>query len=802
MRKSGITTVLQAIMITGLTFLWACGGGGGGGGDGGISPSIPYSGLETPAIITDENAETLAVGAYLGIAYSGQSGDITPMSLAEQSTSPDEPNLKSVLLFSRIWEETAVDYLTRELSTGPVFLATVSIDEPMTGDCRGYADVSGWVDDQTGDFDLDVTYHEYSDDCVVEISGRTKMQGKLDLYGLSINQVKITYEALAVSFEGLYLTQSGVWSGDFRQVPTLMTFDLVTRDEITGKTYWMRDVEMQSSPVSGTSDTEYQISGRYYDPDLGYVELTTREPLRFYFEEDYPYQGRVKLAGAGNTAALAEFVSNAVYRVTCDEDGDGQYDDYDSGIVHWPGENNPPEAVALDPVTAGRNCTVTLDGSTSFDIDTDPITSYLWTVVSIPEGSQAVLSDPSSPTPTFVPDVEGEYQFRLTVNDGIDDSVPWAPGCGVSNDELACVSVDAFFGCPYEGLEVFDVGSDPEAVAIGDVNGDGRNDVVMTTGSYSDPDNDYKLFVFPQNEAGSLVTPSKYSTGYGFSGLYQSVAVGDLNSDSRTDVVVGSDDAVGILHQNTSGSLDPMNTVTTAPCSLVRVGDVNDDGRDDIICVGWSGNVTIIAQTAGGELGTPQTYPVALGGYNDLEIGDVNGDNLTDVITMSGQGFGDNIGILLQNTSGGLDPPVYYDLGGDELTDGLGIGDVDNNGLNDVVVTVSGNYGIFYQNGSGTLDSAVNLNGYGHAGPVDVADIDNDGREDIVSIQSGWQHLELIRQQTGGALGQSELYLAPYFNITSPHGLAVGDIDGNGIKDVVKAEAIYGLVVIYDSLFN
>jgi hypothetical protein len=30
----------------------------------------------------------------------------------------------------------------------------------------------------------------------------------------------------------------------------------------------------------------------------------------------------------------------------------------------------------------------------------------------------------------------------------------------------------------------------------------------------------------------------------------------------------------------------------------------------------------------------------------------------------------------------------------------------------------------------------------------------------------------------------------------------VGDIDGNGIKDVVKAEATYGLVVIYDSVFN
>ncbi|MDW7646494.1 MAG: hypothetical protein SCI25_15830 [Desulfuromonadales bacterium] len=497
--------LLAAISIAGCG-----GGGGGGGGDPGdeISPRIPYSGIETPAVITGENAETLVVGAYLGMAYAGQTGDISPLSFEAQSASSGETSLKSVLLFSRIWEETAVEYLTRELTESPVSMAKVIIDEPIAGDCRGYADVSGWVDDQTGAFDLDVTYHEYSDDCVVEMSGRTNMQGSMDLDSLWFARLKITYEALAVLFEGLSYTQSGIWSGDFQQYPTRVTFDLVTRDESTGKTYWMRDVEMLTSPVSGTSDTEYQITGRYYDPDFGYVELTTLDPLHFYYEEDYPYEGRMKLAGAGNTAALAEFISNAAFRVTCDEDGDGQYDDYDSGIVHWPGENNAPIAIALDPLAAGLYCMVTLDGSTSYDIDTDPIVSYLWTVVSIPPGSQAVLSDPGSPTPTFVPDIEGEYQFRLTVNDGIDDSVPLGLGCGVVNNDLACVLVSAHFGCPYEGLEVFDVGSDPEAVAIGDVNGDGLNDVVMTTGFYSDPDNDYKLFVFPQNGEGSLGTPT------------------------------------------------------------------------------------------------------------------------------------------------------------------------------------------------------------------------------------------------------------------------------------------------------
>jgi hypothetical protein len=66
---------------------------------------------------------------------------------------------------------------------------------------------------------------------------------------------------------------------------------------------------------------------------------------------------------------------------------------------------------------------VVLDGSASMDTDGDPL-SYSWSLISVPSGSTAAISDPIAPDPNFVPDMAGEYVAQLTVNDGKDNSPP------------------------------------------------------------------------------------------------------------------------------------------------------------------------------------------------------------------------------------------------------------------------------------------------------------------------------------------------------------------------------------------
>src|SRR5687768_3885655 len=104
---------------------------------------------------------------------------------------------------------------------------------------------------------------------------------------------------------------------------------------------------------------------------------------------------------------------------------------------------------------------------------------------------------------------------------------------------LLLTGVAGAAGTLFQPYQAFDVGAWPEAVAIGDLTGDGRADVVMTTDFYFDAANDYRVWVLAQTAGGALAAPVSYPTGS--IAAPSSVDVGDVTGDGRADVVVGLD---------------------------------------------------------------------------------------------------------------------------------------------------------------------------------------------------------------------------------------------------------------------
>ena len=342
----------------------------------------------------------------------------------------------------------------------------------------------------------------------------------------------------------------------------------------------------------------------------------------------------------------------------------------------------------------------------------------------------------------------------------------------------------------------------PEAVAIGDLNSDGRKDVVLGTSSYGSSTNNRSILIFFQTGSGGLAAPARYSAD----GDVNSIAIADLTGDGRNDIAVGRESAgIRVFAQAAGGAFDSFTNYPTANANWICSADFNNDGRSDVAGISWSSKqVDVFAQTPAGTLSLAGQYPANYAGYNDVEAGDVNHDGLSDIIVMSGQGLGPNLSVLLQ-TNGGFADAVPYDLGGNELTGGVGVGDLTGDGARDIVVSFGGNrpsskVSVFDQQTDGTLLRGATFDSYDIPESVVVADVDLNGAADILTLHGGWNRLGVYFQTSPGALQAEELFPIPYASHYNPHGLAVGDINGDQMPDVVIADYNNGLVILINRL--
>ena len=86
-------------------------------------------------------------------------------------------------------------------------------------------------------------------------------------------------------------------------------------------------------------------------------------------------------------------------------------------------QNTPPVANAGSGQVVAVGEVVQLNGSNSTDVDGNPLT-FLWSLIGVPAGSLATLSNPNAVNPTFTANASGTYIAQLIVNDGQANSAP------------------------------------------------------------------------------------------------------------------------------------------------------------------------------------------------------------------------------------------------------------------------------------------------------------------------------------------------------------------------------------------
>jgi uncharacterized protein (TIGR03437 family) len=244
-------------------------------------------------------------------------------------------------------------------------------------------------------------------------------------------------------------------------------------------------------------------------------------------------------------------------------------------------------------------------------------------------------------------------------------------------------------------------------VSLADVNGDGSLDLIVAASGYLTGNATFSVML--GNGGASFQPPIQHAIPNTSAGAYQfvSLSAGDVNGDGKPDIVVGIA-SVGIsaagsllfFAGNGDGTFQNGTAISSALAPLsIALADLNGDGKLDLVVLDedqYAYPFVSVALGAGnGSFGAPATYPAS--GSSGLAVGDVNGDGVPDIVTSG-------VSILFGNGKGAF--PTRADYLSQAAT-GIVLTDLDGDGRIDIVAGVYGNPLIFTGSNNPASNSSV-----------------------------------------------------------------------------------------------
>lgn len=287
----------------------------------------------------------------------------------------------------------------------------------------------------------------------------------------------------------------------------------------------------------------------------------------------------------------------------------------------------------------------------------------------------------------------------------------------------------------------FPAGPSPNDIVVGDFNRDGHLDL-----AFANHETQHLTVLLGDGRGGFSPAPSSPFTVTVRPHVH-GIAAGDFNGDGNLDLVTDSwaEDRLEILFGDGKGSFRmPGSNVAVGkhPYQRVRVADLDGDGKADIVSPNLEGgNVTILLGDGKGDFRQPSGSPFPCGDSPfNVAIGDVNADGIPDLAIVNSptstadRSGRDGLTILIGDGRGGFTAMAGTPLVTGNSPNMVAVGNVNGDGVADVVVSNpdSNSIAVFTMTRKGSVASRTTVSVPGHPKGLAIGDVNGDGKGDIV----------------------------------------------------------------------
>lgn len=318
-----------------------------------------------------------------------------------------------------------------------------------------------------------------------------------------------------------------------------------------------------------------------------------------------------------------------------------------------------------------------------------------------------------------------------------------------------------------------------DEVAVGDFNGDGRDDLaILREQRYID--------VFMQQEDNTLA----WSTRVSFPTIIWGIEAANLGNDAAHELLLGHDGGLVVYAWNGINAFARKDFPSDYTCQGIVTGDVDGDGTQDVICGSldqqdaamYFGNATTM-------LSSP-SYMRTIAGPGKLR--DVNGDGRLDLLT----GNHNTFYVYPHDGKRGFLPAVAYTRPVDVHADFPDVEAVQLDGGTELVVTGGCNMpcAVLYhyrRGANGYFELVERRPTMDNPNSLRAVDLDKDGRQDLLVGHDGWMTMGRYMGR-GTRLSATELWTP--LNLKYTRQVAMGDLNDDGHVDLVLAN---GVVQVY-----